>query len=312
MFSSTARYLRNTIPGWLDSGRAASRAVGERADRIDWIGSAPFLIMHLGCLAVFWVGFSWFALSVAVSLYALRMFFVTGFYHRYFSHRTFKTSRAFQFVMALAGCCCVQRDPMWWAAHHRHHHVYSDEPEDPHSPRVAGFLQSHIGWFLQPRNSVTRLEYVRDWAKFPELRFLNRFDWLPVVGMASGLFFLGVLLARVAPSLETSGLQMLVWGFCVSTVLLAHLTYSINSIAHVVGRRRYKTSDDSRNNFLLALLTLGEGWHNNHHHYPGSTRQGFYWWEVDITYYGLKVLSWLGLIWDLRPVPPAILHRNLA
>jgi stearoyl-CoA desaturase (delta-9 desaturase) len=276
---------------------------------IDWIGLVPYVGLHLGCFAVILVGWSPVAVAVAIGLYLIRMFALTGFYHRYFSHRTFRTSRAFQFVAAVLGNSCVQRGPLWWAAHHRHHHRHSDEEQDIHSPRQAGFFWSHMGWFMTLENALTNFRSVRDLTRFPELVFLDRHHWIVPATLAFATYGLGALLQAVAPGLGTSGWQMFVWGFLVSTVFLYHATYTINSVAHVVGSRRYRTSDDSRNNWLLALLTLGEGWHNNHHYYPGSTRQGFYWWEVDLTFYGLTVLSWFGLVWDLRSPPRSVRDR---
>jgi stearoyl-CoA desaturase (delta-9 desaturase) len=276
---------------------------------IDWVGLIPYALIHLGCLAVIFVGWSPAAVAVAVFLYLIRMFALTGFYHRYFSHRTFRTSRAFQFVGAAIGNACVQRGPLWWSAHHRHHHRHSDQEADVHSPRQIGFFWSHMGWFLTMENTPTNFRSVRDLTKYPELMFLDRHHWVVPVTLAASTYGLGALLAAVAPGLGTNGWQMFVWGFLISTVVLYHATYTINSVAHVVGSRRYATSDDSRNNWFLALLTLGEGWHNNHHYYPGSTRQGFYWWEVDLTYYGLKALSWIGLVWDLRSPPRSVRDR---
>lgn len=278
--------------------------------RLDWVRAIPFLLLHLSCLAVFFVGWSTTAVLMAVFFYALRMFAITGFYHRYFSHRSFKTSRWFQFLFAAIGNASAQRGPLWWAAHHRHHHIHSDEETDLHSPREHGLFWSHLGWFLAESNFATRYQSIKDFAKFPELRFLNRFDILVPVLFGIFVFSLGAFLEAFVPSLGTNGWQMLVWGFCISTVLLYHGTFMINSMAHKMGRARYKTGDDSRNSLILALITLGEGWHNNHHHYPASTRQGFYWWEIDITYYILKVFSWLGLIWDLAPVPRKALESN--
>jgi stearoyl-CoA desaturase (delta-9 desaturase) len=262
--------------------------------------------MHAACLAVIWVGFSWAALAVTLGLYGVRMFAITGFYHRYFSHRTFKTSRAGQFMFGLLGASAVQRGPIWWAAHHRHHHVHSDKSEDLHSPVQHGFLWSHMGWFMSHKHDLADLSRVKDLLKYPELRFLDRYDIAVPTLLGVGVFLLGLLLKHVAPGWHTSGWQMLVWGFFISTVAVYHGTYTINSLSHVFGRQRYKTGDSSRNNVWLALITLGEGWHNNHHHYPASTRQGFYWWEFDVTFYVLKLLSYLGLIWDLKPVPAAI------
>lgn len=268
----------------------------------------PFFAMHLMCFAVIWVGWSPVAVAVAVALYVLRMFAVTGFYHRYFSHRTFKTSRFWQFVFAVWGNSSAQRGPLWWAAHHRHHHKHSDQPEDLHSVKEHGLYWSHMGWILSPSNHWTNLKSVPDLAKYPELRWLDRHDMIVPFLLAVATFFLGVVLNALWPSLGTSGMQMLVWGFFISTVFLFHATCTINSLSHMWGRRRFQTTDESKNNFWLALLTLGEGWHNNHHHYPASARQGFYWWEVDLTYYGLKLLSVLGIIHDLNRVPERILE----
>jgi stearoyl-CoA desaturase (delta-9 desaturase) len=291
------------------AGDAAS-ALADGHDAIDWTRCIPFFLLHVACLSVFLVGFSWIALGTAVAMYLVHMFAITGFYHRYFSHRAFKTSRVFQFVMAFVGATSVQRGPLWWAAHHRHHHNHSDEAMDTHSPRQRGFWMSHCGWFLTKGAYSTPLKYVRDWMQYPELRFINRFDFIAPVALAVGLFGLGELLHIAAPGLGTNGWQLFVWGFVFSTVVVYHATYTINSLAHRIGGQRYDTGDDSRNNFILALITLGEGWHNNHHYYPASARQGFYWWEIDLTYYGLWLLSKTGLIWNLRPVSQRALREG--
>jgi stearoyl-CoA desaturase (delta-9 desaturase) len=301
--------LLRQLRQWFDAGAVTLPADDPRADRIDWLRAAPFLAMHLACAGVIWVGVSPVALTVAAALYAVRMFAITGFYHRYFSHRTLQTSRGVQIVFALIGASCVQRGPLWWAAHHRHHHRHADTALDPHSPGVHGFAWSHVGWFLTPRNFRTDLSRVPDLAKYPELRWLDRFDIAVPVTLALGLYAFGVLLHRVAPQLGTSGGQMLVWGFFISTIALFHATVTINSLAHRFGRRRFDTRDDSRNNLWLALLTFGEGWHNNHHFFPGSCRQGFHWWEVDLTWYGLKLMSALGLVRGLKPIPAWVLAK---
>ncbi|NOT57400.1 MAG: acyl-CoA desaturase [Deltaproteobacteria bacterium] len=293
-----------TLIRWFDSWAGLDAIDEADPPRVDWLRVVPFLLMHLMCLGVVWVGWSWTAVSVAVGLYLIRMFAITAFYHRYFSHRAFKTSRGGQFLFALLGTTAIQRGPLWWAAHHRNHHRHSDQPGDKHSPRLQGFLWSHVGWFTARVNFRTNLRAVPDFARFPELRWLDRFDIVVAVVVAVAVYALGVVLETVAPHLGTNGMQLLVWGFFISTVVLYHATYTINSLAHQIGRQRYETGDHSGNSVLLALLTLGEGWHNNHHHYPGAVRQGFYWWEIDPTYYLLKVLSWTGLIWDLKPVPP--------
>lgn len=287
---------------WFDSEAGPTEPLAWGNYKTNWIRMIPFLILHLGCVGVIWVGWSVTAVVLAILLYIARMFAVTGFYHRYFSHRTFKTSRPVQFFFGVLGNSAVQRGPLWWAAHHRHHHRFSDCEEDLHSPLQHGFYWSHIGWITTYSAFKTRSEYVRDLAKFPELRMLDRFDSLVPFLLAVGLYGAGDLLQATVPALETSGPQFLVWGFFISTVLLFHGTCMINSLAHVMGRRRYRTKDESRNSFLLALITLGEGWHNNHHHFPASTRQGFFWWEIDLTYYALVFLSKLGLIWGLRGV----------
>jgi len=289
---------------WFDSSQGYVVAAREALpDRIDWARILPFILMHIACLAVFWVGVSPTALIVTLVAYLVRMFAITGFYHRYFSHRSFKTSRAGQFIFGLLGASAVQRGPVWWAAHHRHHHANSDQDSDLHSPARRGFLRAHMGWFLTVRGFEPDLRLARDWMRYPELRWLDRFDVFVPVLLATGMFVFGGALAHAAPQLKTGSGQMLIWGFFVSTVLCWHATYTINSLSHLFGRQRYRTGDGSRNNWLLAILTLGEGWHNNHHYYPSAARQGFYWWEYDLTYYLLKLLSWLGLIWDLKAVP---------
>ncbi len=306
-----------TFRAWLDTSAlpsescapvdpSAGSASPPAGDRVEWIRTAPFVALHLGCVGAVWVGWSPTAVAVAAALYGLRLFAITGFYHRYFSHRTFRTSRPMQFLFAVIGAAAVQRGPLWWASHHRHHHVHSDRQPDSHSPVQHGFLWSHIGWFMTRTAFRTRHELVRDLARYPELTFLDRFDVLVPVVLAASLYGAGALLSHLAPGLGTSGPQMLVWGFCISTVALYHATFSVNSLAHRLGRRRYRTRDHSRNNWWLALLTLGEGWHNNHHHFPGSARQGFFWWELDVTYYLLRALAAVGLVWNLKPVPAAI------
>ncbi len=303
------RRFSSSLRRWFDNSPLDARP-GEppprKAGHVEWSRILPFIGMHAICLTVIWVGFSWVALATAAALYVVRMFAITGFYHRYFSHRTFKTSRIGQFVFGLLGASAAQRGPIWWAAHHRHHHVHSDQPSDFHSPARHGFIWSHMGWFLSATHFAPDLRRVKDLLRYPELRFLDRFDIVVPFALGLAVFLWGVLLKHVAPSLETDGWQMLIWGFFISTVAVYHGTYTINSFAHRFGRQRYKTNDMSRNNWWLALVTLGEGWHNNHHHYPAAARQGFFWWEIDVTYYVLKLLSYLGVIWDLRPVPATI------
>ena len=292
---TTPKQLIGKLLQWFDTA-ASPVPASSRRHQVDWVRVLPFVGMHVACLGVIWVGASWTAVAVAGGLYVARMFAITGFYHRYFSHRTYDTSRPMQFVFAVLGATCVQRGPLWWAAHHRKHHRVADTEADVHSPRQHGFWWSHMGWITSPENFPTDLKQVPDLARYPELRFLDRFDIVVPLALATTLFLVG-------------GMQFLVWGFFISTVVLFHCSCFINSLAHQLGRRRFPTADDSKNSLLLSLITFGEGWHNNHHWYPGAARQGFFWWEVDFTYYGLWLLSRLGLIKNLHAVPARVLER---
>lgn len=287
-------------------------AVRELPERFEWKRAVPFIFLHLGCIGVIWVGWSWAAVWTAVALYLARMFFVTAFYHRYFCHRAYHTSRALQFCFALAGLTAMQRGPLWWAAVHRHHHAHSDDEHDVHSPGVKGFVWSHIGWLTSSKNFPTDYRLVRDLVKYPELVFLNRFDVIGPLLLLALLYGFGAALAAFAPGLGTSGWQMVVWGFFISTTVLFHATCAVNSLAHTLGTKRYDNEDESRNSFLLALVTLGEGWHNNHHHYQASARQGFYWWEIDISYYLIRLLGLAGIVWDIKTVPARVYERGAA
>ena len=246
------------------------------------INVAIFILFHLIALGIFFVPFSWHYVFVAVASYYSRMFFVTAAYHRYFSHRSFKAGRIFQFVMAFLAMTSSQKGVLWWASHHRQHHQYSDRDEDVHSPH-HGWWWSHIGWFLSDRFNETDGSKIQDFYKYPELRWLDRHWTLPVWAYAGVLYLLG-------------GWPYILWGFFLATVFLWHGTFTINSVAHLWGTRRYNTKDDSRNNFLLALITLGEGWHNNHHRFPGAVKSGIRWWEVDLTFHGLQFLSWMKIV----------------
>jgi stearoyl-CoA desaturase (delta-9 desaturase) len=254
----------------------------------------PFWGVHIGAIyGAIHFGFSWAAVLWALSMYAVRLFFVTGAYHRYFSHRTYKTSRWFQFVLALCAQATGQKGVLWWAGHHRRHHKHSDTELDVHSPYQGGFWWSHMGWMMGKDFEGTDEVVIKDFAKYPELRALEKLWFVtPVV--------VGVL------SYVIGGWWGLTFAFAIPQALSWHGTFTINSLSHVWGSKRYASGDDSRNNPVLALVTLGEGWHNNHHHYQSSARQGFFWWEVDFTYYGLKALEAVGLIWDVRGVPEHI------
>ncbi len=258
--------------------------------------TSPFWIIHLLCFAAFFIEFSWWYVGLAFAGYFVRMFLVTGVHHRYFSHRSYSTSRVFQFILAFAAMTSVQKGVLWWAAHHRHHHTHSDQEGDIHSPQ-DGFWWSHIGWILSDENNETEEHYIRDLMRYPELVWLNKYFVIPPIVYGVAMFLI-------------AGVPGLVWGLCISTVMLWHGTYTINSLSHLWGWQRYKTTDTSRNNPVLALVTLGEGWHNNHHRFQSAARNGFFWWEIDITYYILKTLAAVGLIWNLRPVPEQLLDPN--
>ncbi len=258
------------------------------------LGTLVFWGFHLVAIAgAIWVGITWKLLGVAVACYFARMFFVTAGYHRYFSHRTFKTSRVFQALLAFGAESSLQRGVLWWSAKHRRHHRFSDVDGDTHSPTLHGFWWSHIGWSTSPTSAGADYARIGDLTQYPELRLLDRYWLWPPVLFALALLLLG-------------GWPAVVWGFFVSTVLLWHGTFTINSLAHIIGRRRFHTKDDSRNNWVLALVTMGEGWHNNHHHYMSSCNQGFRWYEIDLTYYILRCLSLVRIVWDVRRAPKHI------
>ena len=262
-----------------------------RFSPIEHVSNALFVTIHLSLLFVFVVHLSWGIAALALGGYLLRMFAITGGYHRYFAHRSYKTSRAFQLVLAVLGATSMQNGPIWWASCHRQHHKYSDTRRDLHSPVQGGFWYAHVGWVFdrskpRPRDDSN----VGDLLEYPELRWIDGHDWIPLAGYGVLCFLIG-------------GPAGLVWGFVVSTLAVFHATMLINSLTHMWGTRRFATDDQSRNNALLAVLTMGEGWHNNHHHYQSSARQGFRWWELDVTYYVLRGLAKLGLIWGVREPP---------
>jgi len=279
------------------ANEAASRAHGDEHDDIVYPSAIPFVLVHLACFGAIWTGVTWQAVIIGVALYWGRIFAIGAGYHRYFSHRAYSTSRVFQFILAFASQSTFQKSVLWWAAKHRHHHLHSDTEVDIHSPRHTGFLYSHMGWIFARRYDSVDMVKVADLARYPELMWLHRHERVPAYALAALCFLVG-------------GWSGLVVGFFWSTVLVFHATFCINSLAHVHGRRRYVTGDDSRNNWLLAIFTMGEGWHNNHHACQSSVRQGFRWWEYDATFYLLKLLSWTGLVWDLKRPPEAVLRNE--
>jgi stearoyl-CoA desaturase (Delta-9 desaturase) len=291
---------------------SAATTFPSSAPAIPWWRWIPLGLIHLGCLGAFWVGVSPAALTVCFLAYFLRVFALTAGYHRLFSHNSYKTSRGFQFLLALGGVSSMQLGPLWWASIHRHHHICADKETDVHSPSRRGFFWAHLGWIASGRYRRTEMERVKDFAAYPELVFLDRHARLIGLSMGALWLALGEGLRLAKPSWNTSGPQLLVWGFFISTVLVYHVTFSINSLAHMVGRRRFETPDTSRNNTWLALLAMGEGYHNNHHRYAASARQGFYWWEPDLSYTLLRLLAAVGVVWALRLPPASILAEGRA
>jgi len=281
-------------------GRYRPTVTKSSLDRLRWGDNIPFWGVHVAAvIGLIVVGWSWLGLAIGIGSYLVRMFGITAGYHRYFSHRAFKTSRAGQLGFAILGATSTQKGPLWWAAHHRHHHRYSDQPEDIHSPVQRGFWWSHMFWILVARHKRADLTRVKDLTRYPELRFIERFEILVTIAYAVVLYLV-------------AGPIGLVYGYFVSTVFLWHGTFTINSLTHVWGSRRYATTDTSRNNPILALITLGEGWHNNHHHYQRAACQGFYWWEIDVSYYLLKTLELVGLVWDVQGVPRHVRDQRKA
>jgi stearoyl-CoA desaturase (Delta-9 desaturase) len=266
-------------------------------DGIVYPSAIPFVLVHLACLGAIWSGVTSQSLWMCALFYWLRIFAIGAGYHRYFSHRAYSTSRVFQFVLAVMSQSTTQKSVLWWAAKHRHHHLHSDTDKDVHSPRHTGFIYSHMGWIFARRHDLADLTKVGDFTRYLELMWLHKLELVPAIALGALCFLLG-------------GWPGLIVGFFWSTVLLYHATFCINSLAHVRGRKRYVTGDDSRNNWLLALFTMGEGWHNNHHAFQSSVRQGFKWWEIDPTFYILKALSWVGLVWDLRAPPRSVLRNE--
>lgn len=268
-----------------------------------------FIGIHLVPLLAIFTHVTAFDWILCAALYVVRMFFVTGGYHRYFSHRSYKTSRFFQFILAFGAQSSFQKGAIWWAANHRIHHKHSDTPEDPHSAKIYGFWYAHIGWIMGPEHKPTRFDLIKD-VKEKELFWLNKYHWVPPVILAAVVYFVGNKVNGAGWFDWQAGLSTLFIGFFLSTILLFHGTFTINSLMHKIGKPRYKTGDESKNNLILALVTLGEGWHNNHHYYQSATRQGFYWWEIDITYYVLRMLSLFGIVWDIRGVPQKVKDNN--
>jgi stearoyl-CoA desaturase (delta-9 desaturase) len=278
-------------------GRMKSK---DALDGIRWGQNIPFWIVHIAAIGgVIWLGWSWTGFALAMAIYAPRMFAITAGYHRYFSHRSYKMSRPVAFLVGLVGVTSTQKGPLWWASHHRRHHKYSDQPEDIHSPRQRGFLWSHMLWILVKRHAGADLSNVKDLSKYPEIRWLEKNERWIVLGFVG---LIGLIW----------GTWGLIWGYCVSTTILWHCTFCINSATHLWGKRIYETTDDSKNSFLFGLICFGEGWHNNHHYYQRAANQGWHWWQVDISFYGLWIMEKVGLVTEMHRVPPHIRDKTEA
>ncbi|WP_217605274.1 acyl-CoA desaturase [Chitinophaga sp. GbtcB8] len=281
----------------------------QHRERPKWLHEMDFMGMHLIPLLAFFTHVTAFDWILCAALYVVRMFFVTGGYHRYFSHRAFKTSRFFQFILAGGAQSSFQKGVLWWAANHRVHHKHSDTPDDPHSANLYGFWYAHIGWIMGPEYKPTRYELIKD-MKHKELYWLNKYHFVPPVVLALAVYLVGNKVNGTGFFDWGAGVSTLLIGFFLSTIILFHGTFTINSLMHKIGKQRYKTGDQSRNSLVLALVTLGEGWHNNHHYYQSAAQQGFYWWEIDITYYIIRTLGALGIVWDIRGVPVKVKESN--
>jgi stearoyl-CoA desaturase (delta-9 desaturase) len=255
-----------------------------------------FWAVQASALLVFAVPFRWAFIALWAASHFLRAIGLTLAFHRYFAHRAFKMNRVARFVWAFIGTAAMQKGPLWWAGHHVNHHRFADREGDPHSPMVSGVYYAHIGWFLNDTkyDSVEASNpVIRDFSKVPEIAWLEKYFFFPPLALAIGMFLIG-------------GMPWLVWGFCLPTMTLAHATFAINTVNHMFGSRRFETVDESRNNPLTAFFAVGEGWHNNHHRYQRAARNGFYWWELDLTWYVIRAMAVLGIASDVQPVPARI------
>ena len=269
---------------------APTNAPAKPDQYIAWVVLVWMGAIHAGALLAFnpaW--FSWSALLVCVFLH-----WVTGglgicmTFHRLLTHRSFATRpKALEYLLTIFGCCANEGGPIGWVADHRKHHAHSDDEDDCHTPRRS-FGWAHMFWFMTPDiTSRHSPEYYAKWApdltKDPVLMFLDRFHWVFAIGLMVGLYMVG-------------GMPWLVWGGFVRAVGVLHATWLVNSATHVWGYRTHETRDDSTNLWWVALITYGEGWHNNHHAYQTSARHGLAWWELDMTYIGIKLMSYVGLV----------------
>ena len=252
----------------------------------------PLVGVHLALVGLFFVPVTWTAVILFIVVTRISGTGITVGFHRYLAHHAFKTSRWFQFALTAAGCVAMQKGPLWWCVFHREHHKHSDEPGDVHSPVLDGFWYAHFGWLVTQDLSQPNHDNVRDLARFPELVWLDRLWMVP-----------GILVATACYLID--GRSGLLWGFCLGTAVVFQVTFLVNSAGHLWGSQRFDTGDGSRNNFVIGVLAMGEGWHNNHHRAPTSARHGFAKYEVDLAYLIIKTFRALGLVWGVRQPPEA-------
>lgn len=267
---------------------------------ISYSNASRIILFHLSVVLVFISGYSFTALITFLILYLARLFVITGFYHRYYSHQSYQTSRWLQFILTLIGTSAGQQGPLSWATSHITHHQHADTRGDPHSPVLTSGLYAHIGWLMQKDALPTNDKLVKPFLKFPEIVFLDRYHYLGTTGLIISLALLGTFLSTHHPELGTSALQLVSWGFILSTLLILHGACLVNSVAHLYGYRRFRTTDNSHNVWWLFPLTLGDNWHNNHHHTPRSASFSYAWWEVDIIYLCILLLEKSGLVWNVK------------
>lgn len=269
-------------------------------------------LVHFATLGVFFVPWNGRIVLWAAITYFFRVFAWEAGSHRYFSHRSYKTSRVFQSVLAVLAAASGQRGPIWWAASHRAHHRTSDTPDDPHSPVHRGFWHAHLGWVLDSGNADTNLDHAKDLARFPELVWINKYHYVFPYILLLAIFCVGQYTNAFGATGQ--GLAATFWIFFLSTVLSLHATFAVNTLTHgikpgLINQRRYATDDTTTNNWLLCIPTMGASWHNNHHRYMNAARAGFHWWQLDLAYLVLRVLAALRIVWDLKAVPSHILHE---
>ena len=260
--------------------------------KLNWSIITVLVVLHAAAIAAMFM-FSWKALLASAFLYWIgNGLGISMGYHRLHTHRSYKLPQWLEYFLAICATFALEGGPIFWVATHRVHHQFSDKPGDPHSPR-EGVWWSHIGWMLVGEsghsNTTLLAKYAPDLAKDRFYVWLNDYHWLFTVALVPVLFLIG-------------GLPLMFWGVGARIVFGLHATWAVNSVTHLWGGRRFETRDDSRNNWWVALLTFGEGWHNNHHAHPTSARHGLAWYELDISWLHITVLKWLGIAKSVRVV----------